>query len=82
MVTPLYVPIEIRVAASEKGVPGIVILKGRRRRVAYIRNMWRIDDEWWREEISRRYFDLELGDGSVATVFQDLVSGRWYQQRY
>jgi hypothetical protein len=47
-----------------------------------VRNRWRIDDEWWREEIARRYFELELDNGSVITVFNDLVSGKWYQQKY
>jgi hypothetical protein len=32
--------------------------------------------------VSRRYFELEMSDGTVITVFCDLVSGRWYQQRY
>jgi hypothetical protein len=50
--------------------------------VTAIQNAWRIDDEWWRERISRHYFRVELGDGQVLTVFHDLVSDRWYQQRY
>jgi hypothetical protein len=43
--------------------------------------MWRIDDEWWRQEISRCYFELELSGGTVITAFQDLISGTWYWQR-
>jgi hypothetical protein len=82
MVTPLNVPRDIRVTADEDGCPVFVWLSNRQRRVARIRNTWRIDDEWWRQEISRRYFDLELSDGSVITVFQDLISGNWSRQRY
>ena len=81
MVTPLNAPREIRVIASA-GRPVSVRLAGRQRRVARISNQWRIDDEWWRQEVSRHYFELELVDGQVITVFHDLVSGRWYQQRY
>jgi hypothetical protein len=82
MVTPLNVPREIRVMAGGDGSPVFVWLRNRQRRVARIRNVWCIDDEWWREKIARRYFELELSDGSVITVFQDLISGNWSQQRY
>jgi hypothetical protein len=82
MVTLLNVPKEIHVMADEHGSPVFVWISGKQRRVVHIRNTWRIDDEWWRQEIARRYFDLELGNGSVTTVFQDLISGEWHQQRY
>jgi hypothetical protein len=91
MVTPLNAPRQIRVTAAgdvgpasvrADGRPVSVRIGGRQRRVARVSNEWRIDDEWWRQEISRRYFELELGDGQVITVFRDLISGSWYQQRY
>ena len=82
MVTPLNVPRDIRITANEDGNPVFVWLSNRQRRVARIRNVWRIDDEWWRQEIARRYFELELSDGSVITVFQDLISRNWSRQRY
>ena len=82
MVTPLNVPRDIRVTADEDGSPVFVWLGSGWRRVIRIRNVWRIDDEWWRQEISRRYFEMELSDGSVITVFQDLISGNWSRQRY
>jgi hypothetical protein len=82
MVMPLNVPKDIRVAADDNGSPVFVWLGSRQRRVARIRNVWRIDDEWWRQEIARRYFELEMSDGSVITVFQDRISGNWSRQRY
>jgi hypothetical protein len=82
MVTPLNVPREIRVTADEDGSPVFVWIRNRQRRVTRIRNVWRIDDEWWRREIARRYFELDLSDGSVITVFQDLLSRTWFRQRY
>jgi hypothetical protein len=42
---------------------------------------WRVDDEWWRQEVSRLYFRLELEGGIRLTVFQDLISLKWYEQR-
>ena len=44
--------------------------------------MWRIDDEWWRKPISRLYYLLEFTTGSRFTVFQDLITGRWYRQNW
>ncbi len=81
MVIPLHVPREIGVLANDSGEPTVITRNGRRIKVAAILDTWRIDDEWWREEISRQYFRLELKDGMVLTIFHDLISDRWYQQR-
>jgi hypothetical protein len=48
--------------------------------VGQILEIWQIDDEWWRERISRRYATLALDDGQIVTVFRDLVTERWYLQ--
>jgi hypothetical protein len=55
-------------------------MKGGPRRVARIREIWQIDDEWWRDPVSRRYATLILEDGLTATVYRDLMTGRWYLQ--
>ncbi len=82
MATPLYVPKEIEVLTNGLGEPAEVVRNGKRSQVAAIPSSWRIDDEWWRERISRQYFQVELEDGLVMTVFNDLVSDKWYQQGY
>ena len=42
-----------------------------------------MDDEWWRERaVSRVYWRLALEDGLAATVYEDLVNGRWAMQAY
>ncbi len=66
---------------DEEGAPLAIIKKGIRRRVVQVVDTWRIDDEWWRQEISRRYFLLELEGGFRLTVFRDLLGGKWYEQR-
>jgi hypothetical protein len=48
--------------------------------VASILDRWRIDDEWWRNEVSRMYFQVELEGGQVVILFHDLITDRWYQQ--
>ncbi|MDP2675902.1 MAG: hypothetical protein Q8Q00_13545 [Dehalococcoidia bacterium] len=41
------------------------------------------DDEWWRQRpVSRVYYRLALADGRTATVYRDMVNGRWAQQAY
>ena len=56
--------------------------QGRRLKVASIDSLWKIDEEWWREKpIVRMYYQVTTEDGRRITVFQDLVSGKWYQQR-
>jgi hypothetical protein len=59
-----------------------VLMRGVLRPVTAIGETWRIDDEWWRTEISRQYYLLELEGGVRTTVFHDLVTGAWYTQQY
>jgi hypothetical protein len=42
--------------------------------------MWRIDDEWWRKLISRRYFAVILDGGTRVVLFEDLVTHMWFLQ--
>ena len=79
----LNAPRPVTVKASAEGEPVAVRLRpgGDWQRLT-VQERWRIDDEWWREPISRRYLTLLLADGALRTVFQDLTDGRWYEQRY
>lgn len=72
-------PQRIQVTAKD-GTPYTVIFKKRRLSVAAILNMWRIDEEWWRQAISRIYYQLELQNHVRLTVFHDLFTGAWYHQ--
>lgn len=79
---PLNLPRPAAITADERGVPQLAFVRGLFRPVAAVCDDWRIDDEWWRAEISRHYFELELDCGTRLTVFHDLVSGDWYEQQY
>lgn len=46
-----------------------------------IKEAWLIEDEWWREPISRRYYLLILDQGILCTIYQDRVRETWYEQR-
>lgn len=79
---PLGQPKVVSVRTDEHGAPTHVRLPGKpARSVAVVRERWRIDDEWWREAISRDYRAVVLDDGKLITLFHDLIEGRWYAQR-
>ncbi len=72
-------PEPVRVIA-EDGRPVMVQVRRRNLRVTEIINTWRIDDEWWREPITRLYFFLELENGARLTLF--LEKGKWHRQNW
>ena len=80
--SPLKEPRPLTVATGDAAEPIAVVLSGQRLAVEWIEDMWRIDDEWWREEVSRLYYRLLLEDGRPLIVFHDLVRGLWCEQSY
>ena len=73
-------PVTIEVDAS--GAPAAVGRLGGLAdgRIECINESWRIDDEWWRQTISRSYLELLLAGGKRIVVFQDLLTGLWFRQ--
>ena len=79
---PLGQPKAVVVRTDEHGSPTHVRLPGKTaRRVEAVRERWRIDDEWWRQPISREYRALVLDDGRHLTLYHDLLEGGWYVQK-
>ncbi len=82
-VVSLNTPRLLTVSVGQDGSPRTVQLPGEDvLAVEDVVDTWRIDDEWWRQEISRRYWHLTLADGRRITVFEALVNEGWYAQRY
>ncbi len=73
-------PRPLAIEADDSGLPRRIGSGGGQQRVASIIDVWRIDGEWWRTTISRRYFLVALEDGVIRTVFQDLIGDGWYEQ--
>ena len=74
-------PRPVRVATTRgTEVPKSIEINDRQQRVEDVVERWRIDDEWWREPVSRLYFSLVLEDGAYVTVYRDLTQNRWYLQ--
>jgi hypothetical protein len=42
--------------------------------------LWHVDDEWWRDQIARRYIEVVLEGGKHAVLFEDLLKGTWFVQ--
>ena len=68
-------------AGPDGPTPRWVTWRKTRRAVATVEDDWRVDDEWWRDEISRHYFAVTLADGSRLTLFLDRLAGTWWEQR-
>jgi hypothetical protein len=81
---PLNAPSPLRVQTDAHGRIVSLWRQGRLtpRTIAAIQDHWRIDDEWWRDHtISRSYYELLLDDGTLLTVYHDLVADAWFEQR-
>jgi hypothetical protein len=72
---------------DERGHPRAVFRERGQRwiRVASIQDRWRIDDCWWQVEhggeVSRMYELLELQGAQLMTVYRDLTTGYWFEQK-
>jgi len=49
--------------------------------VESVGEIWRIDDEWWRAPIHRRYFEAILEGGKHVVLFEDVITGEWFVQK-
>jgi hypothetical protein len=81
---PLNAPSPVRVEVDERGRIVSLWRQGRLtpRTIASVQDRWRIDDEWWREHrVARMYYALVLDDGTLLTVYHDLASKTWFEQR-
>jgi hypothetical protein len=81
---PLNAPTPLRVQTDAHGRITAIWRQGRLtpRSIAAIQDRWRIDDEWWRDHrVSRMYFEVLLDDGTLLTMYHDLLADAWFEQR-
>ena len=79
---PLHAPRPLTVEAEDGPdgpVPRWVVWRGQRRGVVAIDDEWRVDDEWWRDEVSRHYFLVRVDGDRRLTLFLDRIAGTWWQ---
>ena len=77
---PLNLPRPIGVELNKDDLPVTIVFAGKRRQVEEIGEIWRIDDEWWRDQIARRYVEVMLVGGGHVVVYEDLIGGGWFMQ--
>jgi hypothetical protein len=79
---PLNLPRPVQVTVdAQSGLP-LALHERHRREVECIQDSWYVDDEWWRDPISRCYVQVLLRDGAIRTLFHDRITDRWFEQTY
>lgn len=82
---PLNTPRRVFVELNERSLP-VAVLQPKaappatKRDVETIGEIWRVDDEWWRAPVSRRYIEVILLGGKHTVLYQDLTTNEWYEQ--
>jgi len=80
---PLAEPQPLVVKMDADGLLASVLFEGATRDVIAVQDRWRIDDEWWREmPVAQMYYQFQLDGDRTVTVYQDLLGGEWWLQRY
>ena len=74
-------PVQVTVD-PQSGMPVALHEHNRRHVVESIQDSWHVDDEWWRDPISRHYVQVILRDGAIRTLFHDRIADRWFEQTY
>ena len=73
----LNVPQSVTVQLDGEGIPRMVGDAS----VEVVLESWRIDDEWWRLPIVRRYVEVVLEGGGRLVLFEDMKSKQWFAQK-
>jgi len=75
------VPIRVVVTIGGDGRPLSYELGGQKCMVVEVDDTWREEREWWSRPLRRDYFRVQLIDGSLRKLYQDLVDHEWYLDR-
>lgn len=74
-------PAPVTVEVDEFGLPTTAGRPdGQTAQIESVNETWRIDDEWWRQIISRQYFEVIMEGGKRMVLFQNLLNGEWFAQ--
>jgi len=76
----LNIPRKIAVVLGDDELPREVRELEASRVVKEVGEVWRVDDEWWRVAIARRYVEVLLEGGRHVMLFEELTSHEWFIQ--
>ncbi|MDH5643655.1 MAG: hypothetical protein OEY63_05580 [Gemmatimonadota bacterium] len=48
--------------------------------IALVRDEWRVNDEWWRDPVARRYVEIISTDGARIVIYEDFIHHGWFLQ--
>jgi hypothetical protein len=71
--------VTVELDALERPV-AVTTVRGTPCAVEAVLETWRLDDEWWRVAIARRYVEAVLDGGRHVVLYCDLGSGEWWMQ--
>ena len=75
-------PQQVEVELADNGLPvGMRDAGCGMRVVENVGEIWRIDDEWWRVPIHRRYVEVIIEGGRRVVLFEDVITGEWFSQK-
>lgn len=77
---PLNAPRPVSVELNEARLPKTLRDGNALKEIEALGEIWRVDDEWWREPISRRYVEVMLKGGGHVVLYEDLTTRRWFVQ--
>jgi hypothetical protein len=77
---PLGLAAPLQGVADRNGEPIRFRNRGAVQEICQCMECWRVDDEWWRDPISRIYFQVVLGTGQSVILYHDLVRDQWFLQ--
>ncbi len=72
-------PLPVLVTLGEDGEP-VHLRWELEERVLEVCGRWRVDDDWWREPVSRAYYLLRTPT-ALLELFEDAAQGGWYLER-
>jgi hypothetical protein len=73
-------PVRIRDGGRGTQKDSLSVAEDEWRVVEGIGDTWRLDDEWWRRPIVRRYVEVFLEGGGRMVLYEDLVTREWFGQ--
>jgi hypothetical protein len=71
----------VSVTLDAAGRPVAVTAAAATQRVETVGETWRLDDEWWRQPIVRRYVEVVLQGGKRVVLYEDVHTREWFMQR-
>ncbi len=77
---PLSTPTPVEVREDAEGEPRSLRSQRRWVDIARIHDRWAIDLWWLPRPVTRSYYRIDPGDGSLITLFRDCLERCWYRQ--